>query len=84
MYPPQMILCTDILSPVFSNDVRERRELICTAYAYLVNSNVYRSVRRGGNEYNGSNDGFGAVNGNNNPSNGNANYGAGLNPIHAW
>ncbi|MBQ9325182.1 MAG: hypothetical protein IJ246_05370 [Clostridia bacterium] len=48
------------------------------AYAYLVSSHVYRSVRRGGHESNGSYDGFGAVTGAYYPSHGTANYGAGL------
>ena len=42
---------------------------------------MYRAVRLGGNEYYGRNAGPGAVNGNNYPSNGYANYG-GANPIH--
>ena len=46
--------------------------------AYLVNSNVVRSVRRCGNWNNGANDGLGIRNANNAPSNGNANYGAAL------
>lgn len=50
-------------------------------YAYLVSSAVLRSVRRFGNWNNGSNDGFGNRNANNAPSNSNANYGGGLNPI---
>lgn len=47
-------------------------------YAYLVYSNVVRSVRFGGNWNNGSYDGFSYFNGNNAPSNGNANYGGDL------
>lgn len=50
------------------------------ADAYLVNSNVVRSMRRGGNESNGRNAGVSAVNANNAPSNGNSNYGGGLDP----
>ena len=47
-------------------------------HAYLVNSNVIRSVRRFGNWNNGANAGFGNRNANNAPSNSNANYGGGL------
>ena len=47
-------------------------------YALLVASYVVRSVRFGGNWNNGSNDGFSNFNGNNAPSNGNANYGGDL------
>ena len=46
--------------------------------AYLVNSNAVRAVRVGGNWNNGANDGFSYVNGNNAPSNSNANYGGDL------
>ena len=48
--------------------------------ANLVNTNVVRSVRRGGNLNNGVNAGLRYVNANNAPSNGNWNYGAGLYP----
>lgn len=47
-------------------------------HAYLVNSNVIRSVRRFGNWNNGANAGFGYRNANNTPANSNANYGGGL------
>ena len=46
--------------------------------AYLVNSNLVRSVRFGGNWNNGAYDGFSYANANNAPSNGNANYGGDL------
>jgi len=46
--------------------------------AYLVNSNVVRACRVGGNWNNGANDGFSNLNGNNAPSNANANYGGDL------
>ena len=46
--------------------------------AYLVNSNLVRVARFGGNWYNGANDGLSIVNGNNNPGNANANYGGDL------
>lgn len=51
----------------------------CAFAAYLVNSNVVRSVRRGGHLNNGSNDGLRYVNANNAPSNGNWNYGGAQN-----
>ena len=47
-------------------------------YASLVASSVVRAVRLGGYWYNGANDGFSNVNGNNAPSNSNANYGGDL------
>ena len=49
-------------------------------YANLVNSNVVRAVRRRGNLNNGANYGPRYVEANNATSNGNWNYGAGLNP----
>lgn len=49
----------------------------CGCTANLVNSNATRSVRFGGNWNNGGNDGFN-FNGNNAPSNANANYGGDL------
>lgn len=46
--------------------------------ANLVNSNVSRAVRLGGNLNNGANDGLSIFNGNNAVSNGNSNYGGAL------
>lgn len=51
--------------------------------ANLVNSNVVRAVRRGGNVNNGANAGPRYVNANNAPSNGNWNYGGGLTLIRS-
>ncbi len=48
-----------------------------SVFAYLVNGNVVRSVRRRGNVNNGANDGLRYFNANNAPSNANWNYGAG-------
>ena len=67
MLPSQLITYLDFIRVYISN-------------AYLVNSNVLRAVRVGGNWNNGSNDGFSNVNANNAPSNGNANYGGGILP----
>ena len=49
--------------------------------ANLVNSNVVRAVRRGGNVNNGANAGPCYFNANNAPSNSNWNYGAALNLV---
>lgn len=50
----------------------------CGCTANLVNSNVVRSVRFGGNWNNGANDGLSYINANNAPSNANANWGGDL------
>lgn len=47
-------------------------------YAYLVSSSAVRAVRLGGHWYAGAADGFSHFDGNNAPSNGNANYGGDL------